>query len=223
MASREESKRQQIIQKAKVLFLTQGYEKARVNQIISDLEIAKGTFYHYFSSKLDLLDAVISEMLGEIYLEMTEKIREEPGAVEKLNRFFRGIAEWKLQHIDFFKSIGDEIYDDHNTLFKKKLLAGFSEETIPILAEIFEEGKDEGVFQISDGRIAAEIVLDFLFSYGERINEAYSRYAREPEKLILRLVALNESINRILGAPAGTVELFQVSRVDEFAGGEVTR
>ncbi len=222
MASQEDNKREQIIQKAKVLFIREGYDKARVNHIISELGIAKGTFYHYFSSKLDLLDAVISEMLAEVYREMTEKIQEEPGAVGRLNRFFAGIAEWKLQHIDFFKSIGDEIYDDHNTLFKKKLLGGFADETIPILAVIFEEGKEEGIFQISDGQITAELVMEFLFSYGERMNDAYHEYATNPQALILRLKTFNESINRILGTPPGTVELFQVSRVDEFTGGEVT-
>ena len=44
------------------LFATKGYEKTTVNDILDGVGIGKGTFYHYFKSKAEVMDAVIMRM-----------------------------------------------------------------------------------------------------------------------------------------------------------------
>lgn len=50
---------------AEKLFLAQGVEATTINEIVESAQVAKGTFYHYFSSK--------NEMLGALAVRYTER------------------------------------------------------------------------------------------------------------------------------------------------------
>ncbi|EKT57325.1 TetR/AcrR family transcriptional regulator [Providencia sneebia] len=43
---------------AESLFLTQGFLETTVSEIVKDADVAKGTFYHYFTSKDEILEAL---------------------------------------------------------------------------------------------------------------------------------------------------------------------
>ena len=57
-----DDRRTEILSAAQELFFSKGYEATTVQEIIDAVGIAKGTFYHYFESKVDLLDALIASM-----------------------------------------------------------------------------------------------------------------------------------------------------------------
>ena len=56
-------RRNEILDVAQRLFYTKGYRKTSVNDIIDEIDIAKGTFYHHFPSKQALLDALTDRVL----------------------------------------------------------------------------------------------------------------------------------------------------------------
>jgi AcrR family transcriptional regulator len=55
-----EERRNEILDTAETLFFTKGYGKTTVNDILQAIGIAKGTFYYYFKSKEEVMDAVLS-------------------------------------------------------------------------------------------------------------------------------------------------------------------
>jgi AcrR family transcriptional regulator len=62
MGRREENKRQkrEAIETAGLeLFLSQGYERASIEQIAAQAGIARGTFYLYYPTKLELFEALV--------------------------------------------------------------------------------------------------------------------------------------------------------------------
>ena len=59
-------RKNEILDAAQELFLTQGYEKTSVDNIIKKVGVAKGTFYYYFKSKEDLLDKLVKRMTDKI-------------------------------------------------------------------------------------------------------------------------------------------------------------
>lgn len=63
-------KRKKIIDKAWELFAKNGYEETKVEDIMKDLGISKGSFYTYFATKEELL----YEVLGKIKKEVIEKL-----------------------------------------------------------------------------------------------------------------------------------------------------
>lgn len=68
-----DERRNEIIRTAAVLFSQKGYEKYSVNDIRNAIGIAKGTFYYYFKSKEDVLDAAV-EQISEQVLMQVQKI-----------------------------------------------------------------------------------------------------------------------------------------------------
>jgi len=56
-----EERKQELIDTAERLFLEKGYEQTTVADIVREIEVAQGTFYYYFSSKEEILEAIIEE------------------------------------------------------------------------------------------------------------------------------------------------------------------
>ena len=54
-----EQRRREIVEAAGQVFLQKGYESTTMQDVMQRLGIAKGTIYHYFSSKNDMLGAVL--------------------------------------------------------------------------------------------------------------------------------------------------------------------
>ncbi|MET0294008.1 MAG: TetR/AcrR family transcriptional regulator [Phenylobacterium sp.] len=63
---RAEQRRAALVDAAGRLFVSQGVEATTVDDIVEAAGVAKGTFYHYFRSKADLLDALRERFCDEI-------------------------------------------------------------------------------------------------------------------------------------------------------------
>ncbi len=59
-------RRNEILDVAQRLVNTKGYEQMTIQDILDDLQISKGAFYHYFDSKQALLEAIIERMVDEV-------------------------------------------------------------------------------------------------------------------------------------------------------------
>ena len=82
-------RRSEILDVAQRLFYQKGYEQSSIQDVISEIGIAKGTFYYYFNSKLDLLDAVIERMVEQTLQSLELLVADDQlSALEKLERFF---------------------------------------------------------------------------------------------------------------------------------------
>ena len=63
------NRKDEILSVAYNLFITKGYDNTSVDEIIEKVNIAKGTFYYYFTSKEEMLDEVINKMINEEIIE----------------------------------------------------------------------------------------------------------------------------------------------------------
>ena len=81
---RTEEKRRAILEAAATVFAKRGYHAATVGQIAKELNMGLGTFYRYFTSKLDVFHAVIEEVMGEVTLVLAA---ESPTASTSLPEY----------------------------------------------------------------------------------------------------------------------------------------
>src|SRR5262249_35501881 len=82
-------RRAEILKTAAHLFRTKDYEKATMQDVMDELDIAKGTIYHYFKSKEELLEAVIEDIVNQTFEKMTKLLTESKGnAIQKMRRLF---------------------------------------------------------------------------------------------------------------------------------------
>lgn len=135
-----QERKTEIINASEVLFYSKGYERCTVNDILKEVGIAKGTFYHYFVSKEDVLDAVIDKtmtlMLARIYESLSN---EQLNPSEKLMRVFLAMRVDDI--IDEGKRA--ELHMSENALLHQKALSKMIESITPILVRIVDEGMDK--------------------------------------------------------------------------------
>src|SRR6266700_3999223 len=81
---------------------TKGYEQMAIADLVSELRISSGAFYHYFDSKPALLEALI-ERIGDQVEQLVLPIIHDPTlcALDKLQRFFATLDHGKLAHKEF--------------------------------------------------------------------------------------------------------------------------
>lgn len=61
-------RKNEILDAAGILFTEKGYENTSVTDIMNAVGIAKGTLYHHYKSKEDILNALIKRQTDDIFL-----------------------------------------------------------------------------------------------------------------------------------------------------------
>lgn len=208
------ARRNQILEAAQRLVQTKGYRQMTIQDILEELQISKGAFYHYFRSKHALLEAIIEHMQAEVETLLTHIVQDPNlSAVEKLQRFFPTIATWKTAQKDFLLGLLSVWYADDNALFRQKAFAASLEIATPMLTEIIRQGIQEGTLKTSYPDQAGEVVLYIL----QGLSDSFARilFSDEPSPEDLAdiqntLDAYTNALERILGAPPGSINLFDV-------------
>lgn len=80
----KETRRQQLLDAAICVFARKGYLETSIDDIINEAEVARGTFYLYFSGKKEIFLAIIDhyfELLSELVKELMA--REWPAKLER--------------------------------------------------------------------------------------------------------------------------------------------
>jgi AcrR family transcriptional regulator len=75
-----------IVSAAAKIFRTKGYHAATVRDIADEVGILKGSLYHHFASKEELLYLVVKEPIAQMYRTITEIAAADATAAEKLRR-----------------------------------------------------------------------------------------------------------------------------------------
>jgi AcrR family transcriptional regulator len=75
-----------ILDAARRVFLTRGYEAVTIRDVVRATELASGTFYNYFRSKQDLLRSLVEDYVQDL----TAELRRVRGAARSLDEFVHG-------------------------------------------------------------------------------------------------------------------------------------
>ena len=214
------SRKDQILRAAQNFFYTLGYEKTSIQDIIDEVGIAKGTFYHYFRSKTDLLDSVVTMMFSEAMSRIVPELQDgTERASSKFRKLFRSIAMWKIRNRDLFRELISVLYRDDNIVLRHKMMTHSMAILIPVLEDIISQGVSEGEFHVESPYDSAVVLLNLSSSMGESMGITIAERLDDPDlaKDIARQVHVSErAIERILGADEGTLKIFQPELIELF-------
>ena len=105
-----EIRRQEIISAARELFLSQGYEKTSVEDIVRKVDVAKGLFYYYFPKKEAILSAIADQFADDVNEEFQQWITQGPmdleSIIHSLLTFFLDIIEKNENFLNISTSSG---------------------------------------------------------------------------------------------------------------------
>jgi AcrR family transcriptional regulator len=86
-------RREAFVDVAERLIRAKGYEQMTVQDVLEELDASRGAFYHYFDSKVALLEAVVEHMVDAAIATLAPVMADpDLAALTKLERLFSGIA-----------------------------------------------------------------------------------------------------------------------------------
>ncbi len=188
--------KKEIVRVAKEMFMTKGYDKTSMQAIIDKVGIAKGTLYHHFSSKKEIMDYVLNERLEQMILSAKEVAsNKDMDVITKIIMLLTRLSlkeddEYLLEHMHKAENIKLNYY------LNKLMIKHIS----PILGDLIKEGVKEKLFDVDYPDELANLIIIYLteaFDYNLNLSK------EEEEKKISVFITILE---RLLGLKKGSIE-----------------
>lgn len=189
-----EVRRREIVDAAIRLFAYKGYSSTTVNDILESVGIAKGTFYHHFKSKEEVMRAVVLQIV-EQNMERAEAIADDT-TIPAPDRILAIIASQRIQ--------GDEaalisaLHEAGNAEFHLLSHIGTITRLTPIIGRVVRQGIADGVFDVAHPEETVSILLTGAFFLTD---EGFVGYSPDMSRMMPALLIAAE---RLFGATAGT-------------------
>lgn len=202
------ARRNEILDAAQRLLFSKGYARMTLQDLLRELQISSGAFYHYFDSKPAVLDAFIERIRQEVERPLLPIVNAyDLSALEKLQRFFDTLDSLRLAHKDEVVTLGRVWYNDDNALVRQKVDEAVIKQRAPLLAAIVHQGVREGVFTTAYPDQAGEVILSLLQGMGAthaRLMFAFD-HDHDPQRCTEAIIATHaaymDAVERVLGAP----------------------
>lgn len=198
-----EERKNEILDAAAALFAEKGFDNTSTNDILEIVGIARGTLYHHFKSKEDIMDALIERHTGIMLTKAREASEDKSFSVEE--RLVRTIL---ALHVEEEQTEGKEmiqhLHNPQNALMHQKTKRIIMNQVPPILAGILEDGISAGDFDTPYPLECMEIVVSYL-------NTALDDDVFEltPRQRSAKIHAFLFLLERMLGARQGRLAFVQ--------------
>lgn len=205
------ARRNQIIDTTLKFVYSKGYAQMTIQDILNDLQISKGAFYHYFDSKEAVLGALVDRLVGEMEpLLKTIVYDQSKSALEKLQSYFATAVTWKTEQKELMLELMRIWYADENMIVRQKLSAKTLEQITPLLTEIIWQGVREGVFNTQYPEFVSQVNFYLLQGLSDRFVEIILSNTGEPDEVQKAdglIAAYNDALERVLGAPKNSIHV----------------
>lgn len=196
------SKKEQILDVSLSLFLEKGYDNTSISDILSNLNIARGTLYYHFESKEAIMDAIIERTVKQVVEEAKGIVFREGLPVHE--KMFTLFSRTSMKRLSGRELMIDYLNQPQNALFHEKINRSFIQIIAPLLGDIIEEGVEEGTFVNAYPYESAEIILvmiiGFMDTQFEKMDENDIKHRTE---------SLLYNMERMLGVKEGSFAMFK--------------
>ncbi len=186
--------RDALLKAARKLFAAQGYFNCKVSDIAREAGMSQGNVYWYFSSKEDLLKAVLADGFDTLGGILAQAAALPGTCLEKLDLLFERVFAFACEYGDFNQVMLSILGHGGDTLF---LELGFDMPRIGLgytqsVSAIIAKGQEEGIIA---GDIDPVIPTMFFFSFFNGLNLTYARDWVD----LLPLETIKQAILRLIG------------------------
>lgn len=144
--------KKRILDAARKYFFTQGYSRATMDELATELHMSKKTLYHFFESKQSLLEAVIYDFFQDFQFKINRFIKnKKDGEMSGLKQFMSlvqaQISQFNIMAFEDIRKSSPAAWQIINRM-EEKLINNE-------LRKLLREGKKEGI-------VRPDIDLDLL-------------------------------------------------------------
>lgn len=162
--NRRAQRTREIVHATRELFETRGVREAQIEDIAKSVGINRAIIYRHFSTKEELFAMVLVDYLTEMEQQFQRVRNREVSPIVELRLIGDVFFTYGMEHpafVDCAQSLlrfrGTEIVDEIRPEPLLKLGSAMNL-CLDHMVDIFERGTDEGIFNISDPRLLANVV-----------------------------------------------------------------
>ena len=151
-----DERKNEILDVAEELFAEKGFDNASTNDIINRIGIARGTLYHHFSSKEEILDAIVERMTHEGIARSRAIINDKDTPI--LDRLTGAFLALNISN-GARSEVMEQVHKPQNALLHQKMQERLFAGVVPLITQLIEEGNASGLFNAKYPVEAAEMTL----------------------------------------------------------------
>ena len=195
-----EERKHEILDIAKELFIEKGYENTSIVNILEKVGIAKGTLYYYFTSKEEILDAIIDRISEKIFYKAQEISKDPSLSVQE--KILGVVMSLNIED-DKEKKIVNNIHNPQNLLMHQKQFDSIIDNVVPILTKVICEGIEKGIFNTDYPLETVEMIL----IYSQTVFDSNNNLSME--ETLRKISAFIVNLERLLGAEKGSFDFIK--------------
>ncbi len=151
-----DERKNEILDVAEQLFAEKGFDNASTNDIINRIGIARGTLYHHFASKEEILDALVERMTREGIARSSAIVMNKD--IPILERLTGAIMALNLE-TGATTEVMEQIHKPQNALLHQKMQERLFGGVVPLIVQLIEEGNESGLFDAKYPIETAEMIM----------------------------------------------------------------
>lgn len=205
-----EERKNEILDAADELFGKKGFDGTSTNDILEKVGIARGTLYHHFKSKEDIMDALIERYSSRL-LDVAQEIAADK-SILVFDRIIRVVMSLNISG-GSSQEIMEHIHRPQNALMHQKIQRVIINGVPPILTEIIREGIEQGLFNTPYPYECMEMVVAYTNTVfdDDMVNMTN-------EERVSRIKAFIFNVERLLGVESGSL-MYMMKMFDNGNGG----
>ncbi|GFZ33563.1 TetR family transcriptional regulator [Clostridium zeae] len=192
-------RKNEIMDRSLELFIEKGYDNTSINEIVNSLSIAKGTFYHYFTSKEEILGELLKRRLDEYILPLTDIYNSNLDPNSKLEAILKAMFLGTNSNLMF----ANAERDSSNLKLNNALEEEFFNRCYPLILGVVKEGIEQESLQVDFPEEVVEILLRGIQKF---INKHFHELL-DKNSAIHILKSLEDIFNKLIKVTNGKIEL----------------
>lgn len=189
----DQKTKQYILDTATRLFTEKGFENVNVEDVVKEVGVTRGAFYHYFKSREELIASVMSKSFQEHNPFIFSHEQKGMNALEKLRFVFKHDLRPRLEMSDSLRTEMKKMADNP-VVFKNEMLSQVNV-VAPYIEKLLIEGNKDGSVAVKYPKQASQaislLVSSWLSSFAFQV--PYEEYADK--------VLFMEHLGALLGVP----------------------
>lgn len=198
----DQKTKQYILETATRLFSEKGFENVKVEDVVKEVGVTRGAFYHYFKSREELISSVMYKSFNESNPFILAQKQEGLNALEKLRFLFKLDLRPRLDMSDSLR-IEMKKLADNPVIFKNELLTQVNV-VAPYIEKLLLEGNEDGSITVKYPKQVSQIISMLIASW-------LSPFAFPvPYQEFANKVSFFEQLGNVLGVPFMDKEMKEI-------------
>ncbi len=207
-----DERKQEILTAAEKLFCAKGYQETSVQDILDELKVSKGAFYHHFESKGSVLETLCTQRAETAAERTREALAKSEDALARLNIVLQCVSPLCMEEVAFLSMLLPQLFTHEGRTvcmaYQEALHAAF----LPMMTGVVSTAAADGVIAPAGGEDLADLLLVMMnhcwMHVAKMLLSQINKAAQlSPATLLDTLTLYRAAMERLLDAPFGSINL----------------